>query len=508
MRNKYVNVREYPFDSQLKRMTKICLISHHRPDDPGLISFSKGAPEVIIERCTSIGGLNDNRPLTQAEKVRLQEFAEEFAQLGFRLLAFAFKPLDELPPQEEDERAWVEANLIYLGFVCLLDPARGGIKEAVEECTRAGITPIMITGDSPVTAGTIAREVGILRKGQTVHEGVEAAELPEDEFDRTAVFARVSPQHKQIIVERYQEGHRVVAMTGDGVNDALAVSMADAGIAMGQAGTDVTKQAADLIITDDSFTSIVTGIREGRSLFLKIRMMIFFYLCINLAEALVYFGSSLIPNFALLDNWQRIFIFSMIHSFPAFGLIWDRMGREVMDSKPLDTSGIFNRKLAKALLLGAFSLTIMASLMYYVTYTGLIPVATFNKGGFEPSFLIEAMNAINWEHAKARTFFISTIIVSEATLVLSIRRMNQSFFSSLKSASWFVYFMVLLVPILHVILMYIPLIQTLLIGTIGINIELIQLTWYDWMFCVGAGLTPILVLELYKWKIRSQREFF
>jgi magnesium-transporting ATPase (P-type) len=182
-----------------------------------------------------------------------------------------------------------------------------------------------------------------------------------------------------------------------------------------------------------------------------------------------------------------------------------------MDSKPLNTSGIFNRKLAKALLIAALSLTFVVSLVYYMGYTGLLPVFPFNKAGFEPSVwysLVESMKPQNWAHVKARTLFISTIIVAEATLVLSIRRMNQSLFASLKSASSFAYFMVFFVPIIHVLLMYVPPLQYLLNELIGINIELIQLTFYDWVICLGAGLTPILFLELYKRKIRKQNDFF
>lgn len=505
IRGKYVVVREYPFDSQLKRMSKVFIIKDREPETPGLITFSKGATEVILERCTTVGGLRDKRELTVKEKAEIQEIADEFAKLGFRILSLAYKQMTELPPQEVDERAWVEDGMTYLGFVCLLDPPRGGIQESVRECESAGIDAIMITGDSPITAGTIAKEVDILKEGQAVHEGEEVTSLEDDEFNNTAVFARVSPQHKQIIVERYQQVNRVVAMTGDGVNDALAVSMADAGIAMGITGTDVTKQASDLIITDDSFNSIVTGIREGRGLFVKIRMMIWFYLCINLAEALVYFSTSLIPNFTLLETWQRVYIFSLIHAFPAFGLIWDRIGREIMERKPLDTEGILNRKLTKALLFTAFTLAGVISLVYFVTYRGFIPVSAYNKGGFLP---LESWSSQDWAQAKARTMFLTIVFISEATLVLSIRRMDQSFFTSLRSASWFVYIMVLFVPILHFIGMYYPSLQYFMIDLIGFNVEILRLAWYDWVICLGGGFTPILILELYKRHIRHKGDSF
>ncbi|MFQ5820132.1 MAG: cation-translocating P-type ATPase [Candidatus Heimdallarchaeota archaeon] len=505
IRRKYVAVREYPFDSQLKRMSKVFIIKDRDPETPGLITFSKGATEVILERCTTVGGLRDKRNLTSKEKDEIQAIADEFAKLGFRILSLSYKQLTELPPQEADEREWVEEGMTYLGFVCLLDPPRGGIQESVRKCESAGIDAIMITGDSPITAGTIAKEVDILKEGQVVHEGEEVADLDDDEFNNTAVFARVSPQHKQIIVERYQQVNRVVAMTGDGVNDALAVSMADAGIAMGVTGTDVTKQAADLIITDDSFNSIVTGIREGRGLFVKIRMMIWFYLCINLGEALVYFSTSLIPNFTLLETWQRVYIFSLIHAFPAFGLIWDRIGREIMERKPLDTEGILNRKLTKALLFTAFTLAGVISLVYFVAYRGLIPVSAYNQGGFLP---LESWSSQDWAQAKARTMFLTIVFISEATLVLSIRRMDQSFFTSLRSASWFVYIMVLFVPILHFISMYYPSLQYFMIDLIGFNVENLRLAWYDWVICLGGGFTPILILELYKRHIRRKGESF
>lgn len=511
----YQLVQVYAFDSELKRMTKVFTYQ----GNPRLVAYSKGATEVILERCTTVmePSNEQKKELTSEQKTKIQAFADEFAALGFRILSLAYKPMPDAPMPDEEQRTTVENDMTYLGFVCLVDPPRSGIRESVRECTSAGIDTIMITGDHALTAKTIAHEVNILTEGESVHDGAEAASLDKDEFIKTAVYARVIPKHKQIIVERYQALDRVVAMTGDGVNDALAVSMADAGIAMGITGTDVTKEAADLIITDDSFNSIVTGIREGRGLFQKIRMMIWFYLCVDLAEFIVYFGASLIPNFVLITSWQRVYIFSLIHSFPAFALIWDRIGREIMERKPLDTEGIMNRKLAKAMILGAFVLAGIISLVYFVTFNGIIPLNADNtiKGGFVPlSFRFryppyaDPSSPLGWSQAKARTMFLTTVFLSEAILVLSIRRMDQSFFTSLKSASWFVYLMVFFWPIMHVVVMYIPQTQYLLIEYLWINLEIIRLSYSDWIICVGASLIPILALELYKWHIRRQGEVF
>ncbi|MHA2340752.1 MAG: HAD-IC family P-type ATPase, partial [Candidatus Hodarchaeales archaeon] len=252
------------------------------------------------------------------------------------------------------------------------------------EARNAGITSIMITGDSPVTASSIAGDIGLMnKKDHQTHEGKMAALLNEPDFEKTRVFARVAPQDKQIIIQRYQNQRRVVAMTGDGVNDALALSMADAGIAMGIAGTEVSKQAADIVIADDSFNSIVTGIREGRALFLRIRVIIFFFIAINLAEAATYIGASFIsgfiPGFELMDHLQRAYIFGIAHTIPPLALILDKIPRDIMNRTPIDSAGIFNKKLALSLIATVISLSAVIYIVYFSTFFNFIQVNTVNQ---------------------------------------------------------------------------------------------------------------------------------
>ncbi|MFX0117181.1 MAG: cation-translocating P-type ATPase, partial [Candidatus Hodarchaeota archaeon] len=420
---KYNLLRELPFDSRLKRMSKVFMDFR-----PGITGFSKGATEVILPRCTKIGAPYEETELTENQRSMIQEFTDEHAELGFRVLSIAYKQYDDFVDVSDLDRDEIESNLTYLGFVCLLDPPREGVRQSVEECLSAGITPIMITGDAPATAATIAENVHIIEPGQktTARWGHESETLSDKDFEETRVFARVAPKDKQVIVERYQKKDRVVAMTGDGVNDALALSMADAGVVMGIAGTDVAKQAADIVITDDSFNSIVTGIRQGRNLFQKIRMMIFFYICINLGEALLYFGSTFILGGpAVLDNWQRVYIFSLAHGLPAFAIIFDRADKGIMEREPLDGEGIFNKNLLIALFITALVLSVMLYLVFYVAYYEVLPVWDFNKEGY---FIDEwydpdkgFLKPDDWNHAKARTMLITTIFLCECLVVLSLR---------------------------------------------------------------------------------------
>ena len=500
---RYQIIRSYPFDSSVKRMSKI--VSDKKTNK--YYVFTKGAIEVLLDRCNRKGFGNDIVELNDKSREELLSIANSFASLGFRIITLCYKEIPKVPEKSETEREEMESDLTFLGYFCLLDPPREGVKESVAECLSAGITPVMITGDSPVTAATIAREVGIYYKDdQLVQEGKMAEFLTDDEFIRTVVFARVSPKDKQIIVERYQKHEKVVAMTGDGVNDALALSMADAGICMGIQGTDVAKQASDLVIADDSFNSIVTGIREGRSLFQKIRMMIFFYIGINLAEALLYFGTSFIPEFTLLNNWQRIYIFAIAHSLPPLAIIFDTKSKDIMKRKPLDTAGIFNKELLSALIVMSLSLSFVAYIAYFSSFTGLIPVNEFNKSGFQPDFNPnDFFAAQSWNQAKARTMLHTTLFIAEAFLVFSMRRMNMNIIDATfkKEFFWFAIVAVISLPILHIIIMYSP-IQQAFLKPLGIAFEVIRLDLFDWLIAIVLGLTPIMVLELYKYIMKKR----
>ncbi|WP_455143131.1 cation-translocating P-type ATPase [Candidatus Hodarchaeum mangrovi] len=516
IKQKFRVLREYPFDSSLKRMSKI-----FETKDFGTVVFCKGATEIILPRCTHIGYGNEERKIKNKDKHIIEANIKNLAELGYRLLSLSYKMIKELPEKGENERDEIEEGLSYLGFVAVLDPPRERVDESVSESIGAGITPIMITGDSPLTAASIANNIGMvyLKDQHLVHEGKMASKLNDADFENTRVFARVSPDDKRVIVERYQRQNRVVAMTGDGVNDALALSMADAGIAMGVSGTEVSKQAADLVIADDSFNSIVTGIREGRALFQRIRVIIFFYICINLAEAATYIGTSFLmglpgfENFVLMDNLQRAYIFGIAHSLPPIALIIDQIPKDIMDRTPIDTAGIFNKKLTLTLIFTAISLAFVIYVIYFSAYFGFIGINSANNSFYIPIMYNEVptpnLRPINLSHAKARTLMHTILYLAIPLVVLSVRRIDKSLIEAIREDSfWFTYLCAFSILPIHLGLMYIPFLQSGILESIGIYIDIIGLDISDWIICITAALVPLGVLECVKWVYRLRGEYY
>ncbi len=495
---KYEIVEEFPFESELKRMSKIC------KDGKKFVAFVKGATEVLLPKCDLVNGKDTPSKITPDTVDRVRRLTTDFAAKGYRVISLAYRHLDKIPTGK-NAREETEKNLIYLGFACIVDPPREGVKEAVAACHSAGINVIMITGDAAATAKTIATDLGIFNPNSIVVEGSEVNDVSDEDFARTNVFARVNPDHKQIIVERYQDQERVVAMTGDGVNDALALAMSDAGIAMGITGTDVAKEAADLVITDDSFASIVSGVHQGRGLFNKIRMMIYFYIAINVFESLIFFGALfLLRDISFLTTWQSLYLVVTTHSFPGLALVFDRTSPRAMEDKPRDSQALITRNLGKFMALNVILMTIGAAAVYMLTLTGwegFVEINPENLTGFYGDFSATPLNLIE---AKAIVMLLSVILLVESTIVLSIRRINMPIQKSLREPGTWIFVILLgLIYLAHYLLMYVPLAQEIL-APYELNFYFMPLTNYDWLIVLLGSLPAIVGVELYKWRFRKR----
>jgi Ca2+-transporting ATPase len=511
VRERYKIVEEFPFESELKRMSKIC------QDGDNFISFVKGATEVLLPLCDYSNGRDAPTKLTPGLLQRVTALTNDFATKGYRVISLAYKQMDSLPTGK-NARQIAERNLTYLGFTCIVDPPRDGVREAINECHSAGINVVMITGDAAATAKTIAMDLGVFQQGSLIAEGSQIDEISDADFARTNVFARVNPDHKQIIVERYQDQDKVVAMTGDGVNDALALAMSDAGIAMGITGTDVAKEAADIVITDDSFASIVSGVHQGRGLFNKIRMMIYFYVAINLFESIIFFGALFIlPSYIeILSQWQSIYLVVTTHSFPGLALVFDRTSPKAMEEKPRDSEAIITRNLAKIMGFNVIMMVIGAAIVYYLTFTSflsIVQVSPDNMSGFWYSFRPSLTDTANpfyneggpiWALLKSTTMLLSVILIVESTMVLIIRRINQPLQKSLREpGTWLFAVFLGLIYLAHLLLMYVPQVNEIL-SSVGLNFYIIPLTPYDWLICILLSLPAILGVELYKQRFRMK----
>ncbi|MBD3407415.1 MAG: HAD-IC family P-type ATPase [Candidatus Lokiarchaeota archaeon] len=503
VKEKYKILREFPFESELKRMSKVCEV------DGKKVAFTKGATEVILPRCTHIGDNSSARKLTQEDIKQIQSITTKYAEKGYRVISLARK--DMSTTNSDMDRDAVESNLVYLGFTCIVDPPRDGVRDAVDDCHSAGINVIMITGDAAATAKTIASNLNIFGPDSIAVEGSEIETLSNENFLRVNVFARVNPEHKQVIVERYQDDGKVVAMTGDGVNDALALAMSDAGIAMGITGTDVAKEAADIVITDDSFESIVTGVHQGRGLFNKIRMMIYFYIAINLFESIIFFGAMFfmpdVINF--LSQWQSLYLVVTTHSFPGLALVFDKTSPKAMEEKPRDSQEIITRPIAKFMAINVVLMVIGAATLFTLTLWEIIPMNIDNYGGF----YLDAVNPVTDEFymeidsfAKARTMLLTIILLLESSLVLLIRRINMPVSKGIREPGIIRYVILLgLIYLAHLLLMYVPIAQAIL-APLGLNFFFIPLSMLDWIICILFAAPTIIGLEIYKRYLREKDE--
>jgi Ca2+-transporting ATPase len=488
LRSAYPIIHDFPFDSTLKRMTRV-----FRHPEGDYVAFIKGATDVLLQRSTRIGDDRTSNRLTKKQGNHIQEYAKQFASGGYRVLSFAVRRFTELPKGRGPTlRDAIEQDLTYVGFVGIVDPPREGVREAVEEVAKAGIRTIMITGDAAATAETIGRQLAIVRDDDIVIEGKDITTLNDENFGKVSVFARVDPDDKQIIVERFQQTNRVVAVTGDGVNDALALSMSDVGIAMGITGTDVAKEASDMIIADDSYNSIVEGIRQGRGLFNKIRAMILFYIAINVAESIIFFLTFFL-GFRFLTPWQHIFLAISSHTWPGLALVFDSHPKFVMEEPPRNTEAILTRRMGTYLLINASLIALGAIIAFFGTLGYLFPGT--------PVEVLEL-------YSKAQVMTISVLLITESLMILSIRRINQSAYRSIRHESfWFIYLMLAFVFLMHLGLMYVPQAVAIL-ASFNISFDYYALTGLDWLIVLLLSFPAFAGLELYKWTHRRRGKSF
>ena len=456
---------EAPFDSVRKRMATC----HALPNGEALVAV-KGAPEAVLARCTHLLGAQGPRPLTDGDRRRIAQVGGDLAGQALRVLAVAQRLQPALPKSMAAES--LEAELTFVGLIGMMDPPRPEVRQAVDRCAGAGIRPVMITGDHKDTAVAIAKQLNIYRPGDKAIDGAGLDFLPqetlEEEIEAFSVYARVTPEHKMRIVQAWQRRGHVVAMTGDGVNDAPALKAADIGCAMGKTGTDVAKGAADMILTDDNFATVVAAVEQGRGIYANIRKAIHYLLSCNIGEILTIFLATLLPvSQAPLSPVQLLWLNLVTDSLPALALGMEPVEKTAMTQPPRGKeeplfSRAFSRRLAwQGALVGGITL-LAYGLGFHLTGT----FAVANTMAFATLTFSQLFHAFDVRSETTPLFRLG---------VLSNKAMNKAFLAgaALQAA-------VLLAPPLQ--------------GAFSV----VPLALEQWGMVLALALTPLVVCEAAK----------
>lgn len=470
-------IKELSFNSERKRMTVIC------QQENELIAFVKGAPETILERCSHILTKEGIKKLTLSDKAYMKQSCELMASEALRILAFGQRQLEHALLDQDDEK--IENNLIFLGLIGLQDPPHSTAKESVSRCKKAGIKPIMITGDHPDTARAIANELGILDVGGRLITGNELEKMPEEEFDNCVkditVYARVTAEHKLKIVRAWKRQQVVVAMTGDGVNDAPALKEASVGIAMGKTGTSVTKEASDIIVMDNNFTSIVAGIEEGRTIYDNIAKTLSYLLAGNSGELLVVFIALLIDWPLPLLPIQLLWINLVTDGLPAIALATDKADPEVLNRPPRATQ--------KSLM----NILFFKRVIFIGSLTAAVTLSVFAYEYLIDNDLIQAQDAA-----------FSVLVTAELLRSFGARSQTKTIWQMGLFSNLRLFFIVSISFILQIVIHNIPALRALF----GVT----QVSLAQCLLWIVLGMLPLLVLEGqkllrtsgYKQKIRNR----
>ncbi|MFX1369331.1 MAG: cation-translocating P-type ATPase [Promethearchaeota archaeon] len=477
--SKYTEITEISFDSARKRMTSIC-----RNDDGTLYAFSKGAPEILLPLCDRIFEDGEVCELTDEDQAQILSVNAGLAENALRVLAFAYRPLKEEIPDWEPER--VERNLIFIGLIGMIDPPRDEVRDSIRICKDAGIRPIMITGDHELTARAIAAEVGLIPRNGLVITGAGIDSMSEqslqDAVKECDVFARVSPEHKLMIVKALKSQGHVIAMTGDGVNDSPAIKSADVGVSMGIRGADVTKEASDVILTDDNFATIVTAVEKGREIYSNIRKFVRFLLAANFDEIFLIFTIIMIGLPLPITPIQILWLNLATDGFPALALGVDPPEEGVMDRPP--------RKPGEKMMgRGMASFVIIAGFVAFLAATFVFLWALTIYGGWIPGITgsLVDWNSPHWSQTltHAQTSVFASVVTFELLFVWNCRDEYHPIWRTKVRHSTALFAAVILSAILTIATIYVPFMWPLFQTT--------PLNLIDWAVIILTSLPGLLI---------------
>ena len=477
-------VDEIPFDSERKLMTTV-----HKVDEKYIV-FTKGGIDELLQICNSYVENEEYNYDLQSFKSRINEINETMAKDALRVLGFAYKELDYKPKKEE-----LEKDLCFVGMYGMIDPPREEAKEAVDKCKSAGIKTVMITGDHKITATAIAKSLGILKNESEAITGAELDKISEEDLrsniQNYSVYARVAPEHKVRIVKAWQSQGEIVAMTGDGVNDSPALKQADIGCSMGIVGTDVAKEASDVILTDDNFATVVASVEEGRRIYDNILKVIQFLLSSNIGEIVVLFlatiGTSLFAKLFGISDISHLEILMPIHilwinlvtdSLPALALAFDPASKDIMERPPLKKSK------------GIFTKSMVYRIIYQGIMIGLLTLTAFIIGLASTNTPIGNLSLDQSKIEVGQTMAFIVLALSELVHVFNIRDNRKSLFKTNIFNNKKLILAILLSSVLMFVILLVPSFRTIFsIPALPVN-NILEIT--------GLVFAPIIIVEIFK----------
>lgn len=464
---KLPRVQEIPFDSDRKLMTTI-----HKNNDSFLV-FTKGAPDIILQHCSKISIKDKIIYMTDDILKKIDEANDKLSNNAYRVLGYAYKDIEEI--SENVDQNEIENDLIFVGLTGMIDPPREEVKDSIQKCLEAGIKPVMITGDHKNTAMAIAKELNILKNVNEAISGVELDKISQEELTRDvknySIYARVSPEHKVRIVSAWKDNGHIVAMTGDGVNDAPALKKSSIGCAMGITGTDVSKEAADIILTDDNFATIVSAVEEGRGIYANIRKTVHFLLSCNIGEIFTLFLATLLGWIQPLFPVQILWVNLITDSLPAIAMGVDPIHGDIMKKSPRHPDA------------SIFAEGLGVRIIYQGIVIGVVTLCAF------------WFSLHNYGEAIAQSVAFGVLALTQVSHSINVQAEEDSVFKGNLLKNKFLILADVFIVILQILVMTIPFLQNVF------KVAPIQLE--HWALIILFSISPIIIVEIIKLIMRA-----